>query len=132
MHWFNHTLFVRCPYGEPVTPRQNLMSCSSYKKKAIRIITNKTSKIEGKFQDTKPLFKRANVLTIQNLYFYPTTTETKTILTKNKPEQISALFTKSVRSNIILPKFNTERCKSNSFIFNSSKMVNHITNFDFK
>ena len=41
-------------------------------KKAIRIITNKTTKIEGKFQNTKPLFKKANILTIQNLYYSKT------------------------------------------------------------
>ena len=96
-------------------------------KKAIRIITNKTTKIEGKFQNTKPLFKKANILTIQNLYYYLTALETRKILTLNKPEQIFSLFVKSVRSNrLILPKFNTERYKSNSFVFNSSKIVNYV------
>ena len=39
-------------------------------KKAIRIITNHTTKIEGKFQHTKPLFKKTHILTVHNLYFY--------------------------------------------------------------
>ena len=96
-------------------------------KKAIRIITNKTSKIEGKFQNTKPLFKKSNILTIQNLYFYLTTTETRKILTTGKPDHISDLYNKSVRTNrLILPQFKYERYKSNSFIFNSSKIVNHV------
>ena len=96
-------------------------------KKAIRIITNRTSKIEGKFQNTKPLFKKSNILTVQNLYFYLTTTESSKILNTSKPEQISDLFIKSGRSNrLLLPKFTNERYKSNSFIFNASKILNHI------
>ena len=97
-------------------------------KKAIRIITNRTSKIEGKFQNTKPLFKKSNILTVQNLYFYLTTTESSKILnTWSKPEQISDIFIKSGRSNrLLLPKFKNERYKSNSFIFNASKILNHI------
>ena len=96
-------------------------------KKAIRIITNQTAKIEGKFQNTKPLFKKSNILTIHNLYFYLSTTETKIFLTMRKPVQIFELFDQSARSNrLILPKFNYERYKSNSFIFNVSKIVNNI------
>ena len=95
-------------------------------KKAIRIITNKTTKIEGKFQNTKLLFKKTNILTIHNLYFYLTTTEARKILTESKPEQIYNMFTKSSRSNrLILPKFNKERYKSKSFIFNASKIANY-------
>lgn len=95
-------------------------------KKAIRIITNKTTKIEGKFQNTKLLFKKTNILTIHNLYFYLTTTEARKFLTESKPEQIYNMFTKSSRSNrLILPKFNKERYKSKSFIFNASKIANY-------
>ena len=54
-------------------------------------------------------------------------TGAKKILTTSKPEQLSALFHKSNRSNrLILPKFNSEKCKTNSFIFNSSKIVNFV------
>ena len=96
-------------------------------KKAIRIITNQTSKIEGKFPNTKPLFKKSNILIIQNLYYYLSTTEATKILSTGKPKQIYGLFCKSERSNrLILPKFNSERYKSNSFIFNASKIVNNI------
>ena len=49
-------------------------------KKSIRIITNKTSKVEGQFQHTKPLFKKTNILTIHNLYYYLTASEAKKIL----------------------------------------------------
>ena len=95
-------------------------------KKAIRIITNKTSKIEGKFQNTKPLFRKANILTIQNLYFYLTATEARKILTKKSPELINDLFMKSFRTDrLILPKFKTERFKLKSFTFNASKIVNY-------
>ena len=100
---------------------------------AIRIVTNKTSKIAGKFQNTKLLFKRSNILTIHNLYYYLTTTTASKILTTSKPEQIFDFFTKSLRSSrLILPKFKIERYKTNSFIFNSSKIVNYFSsnNFD--
>ena len=95
-------------------------------KKAIRIITNKTTKIAGTFQNTKILFKKTNILTVHNLYFYLTTTEVRKILTESKPEQIHGMFMKSARSNrLILPKFNKERYKSKSFIFNASKIANY-------
>ena len=90
--------------------------------------TNKTTKIEGKFQNTKPLFKMTNILTIQNLYYYLTMTKAKQVLTMNKPEQIYLLFTKSSRSNrLIIPKFNRDKYKSNSFIFNASKIANYFS-----
>ena len=95
-------------------------------KKAIRIITKKTSKIAGKFQNTKPLFRKTNILSIQNLYFYLTATEARKILTKSSPEQINDLYLKSSRTGrLILPKFISERFKTKSFIFNSSKIVNY-------
>ena len=97
-------------------------------KKSIRIITNKTSKIEGQFQHTKPLFKKTNVLTIHNLYYYLTASEAKKILCSKKPKILSDFFCKSTRSNrLILPKFSKEMYKSNSFIFNASKIINHFT-----
>ena len=46
-------------------------------KKAIRIVTNHTNKIEGKFQHTKPLFKKSHILTVHNLYYYFTACEAK-------------------------------------------------------
>ena len=61
-------------------------------KKAIRIITNKTAKIEGKFQNTKPLFKKSNILTIHNLYYYLLASEANKILFSCKPEAIFSFF----------------------------------------
>ena len=46
-------------------------------KKAIRIITNHTTKVEGKFQHTKPLFKKTHILTVHNLYYFFTACEAK-------------------------------------------------------
>ena len=51
--------------------------------KALRIITNKAAKINGKFQHTKEckdLFKKTNILTIHNLYYYLTASEAKMVL----------------------------------------------------
>ena len=42
-------------------------------KKAVRIISNKTSKVDEVFQHNKPIFiKNLNILTIHNLYSYIT------------------------------------------------------------
>ena len=96
-------------------------------KKAIRIITNHTTKIEGKFQHTKPLFKKAHIMTVHNLYYYLTACEAKKILCYKKPIAVYNLYQPSARSSrLLLPKFNKEMYKSNSFIFNSSKILNHL------
>ena len=39
-------------------------------KKCIRIVSNKTHKVNDRFQHTKPLFFRLKLLTIFNLYYY--------------------------------------------------------------
>ena len=49
-------------------------------KKAVRIVTNQTMKINGRFQHTKPIFKKINILTIHNLYFYHTACEAIKVL----------------------------------------------------
>ena len=96
-------------------------------KKAIRIVTNHTTKIENKFQHTKPLFKKSHILTIQNLYYYLTASEAKKILCSKKPTAIFKLYEPSSRSSLLLmPKFKKEFNKSNSFIFNSSKIINFL------
>lgn len=105
---------------------QDFNSLFKLQKKAIRIITNKTAKIDGKFQHTKPLFKKANILTIHNLYNYLSASEAKKILCLCKPNNIYNFFIKSTRSEfLILPKFKKETFKSNSFIYNASKIINH-------
>ena len=54
-------------------------------------------------------------------------TESYKILVNKTPYLIHDMFKRSVKSiRIILPKFKYERYKSNSFIFNSSKTVNHV------
>ena len=106
---------------------QNFDTLFKLQKKAIRIITNKTAKLVGKFQHTKPLFKKTNILTIHNLYYYLTASEAMKVLCSQTPEIIYNFFSKSTRSDrLILPKFKKEMYKSNSFIFNASKVVNHL------
>ena len=95
-------------------------------KKAIRIVTNHTNKIEGKFQHTKPLFKKSHILTIHNLYYYFTACEAKKVLCSGKPNAVFKLYLQSDRSSrLLMPKYNKEFYKSKSFIFNSSKILNH-------
>ena len=97
-------------------------------KKAIRIVTNKTTKIDNKFQHTKPLFKKSYILTIQNLYYYLTACEAKKLLFSEKPTAVFKLYQISSRSSLlIMPKFKKEFNKSNSFVFNSSKIINFLT-----
>ena len=96
-------------------------------KKAIRIVTNHTTKIEGRFQHTKPLFKKAHILTIHNLYYYMTACQAKNILCTKKPTAIYNLYQQTERSlRLLLPKFKKETYKSQSFIFNSSKILNFL------
>ena len=97
-------------------------------KKAIRIISNKTSKIDGIFQHTKPIFKSLNILTIHNLYLYMTACTAKKVLCSGMPRIIFNLYEPSLRSSRLeLPKFKKEKIKLNSFIFNSSKILNYLT-----
>ena len=94
-------------------------------KRALRIITNNTKKVEGIFQHTKPLFQKTYILTVHNLYFYFSACEAFKVLSSKKPATIFNFFDISSRSSrLILPKFNKEKYKSNSFIFNSSKIIN--------
>ena len=96
-------------------------------KKAIRIVTNHTTKIDGNFQHTKPLFKKAHILTVHNLYYYLTACEAKKIICSKIPSAIFKFYQLSTRnSNLILPKFNKQTYKVNSFVFNSSKILNFL------
>ena len=96
-------------------------------KKAIRIITNHTTKIEGKFQHTKPLFKKAHILTVHNLFYYFTACEAKKILCSKKPAAVYKLFDPSTRSaRLLMPKFQKDQNKSKSFVYNSCKILNFL------
>ena len=95
-------------------------------KKAIRIITNHTAKIEGRFQHTKQLFKKTNILSVHNLYYYITACEGMKILTSKKPRALYNLYQQSVTDRLILPKFSKVGNKAKSFIFNSSKILNYL------
>ena len=95
-------------------------------KKAIRIITNCTTKVDGKFQHTKPLFQKAHIMTLHNLYFYFVACEAKKIICSKIPTSLFRLFEVSDKTKrLILPKFKKEMIKSNSFVFNSSKILNY-------
>ena len=96
--------------------------------KAVRIISNKTSKIDGMFQHTKPIFKKLNILTVQNLYYYTTACLAKKLLCTGIPNDLYKCFETSFRSSrIVLPKFKKEKFKANCFIFNSAKILNFLT-----
>lgn len=96
-------------------------------KKAVRIITNHTNKINGHFQHTKPLFKKSNILTIHNLYFYATACEAIKIINSKRPRSVYNLYRIFPSTRLALPKFNGEKYKSKSFIFTSSKIINYFT-----
>ena len=97
-------------------------------KKAIRIITNKTTKIGNKFQNTKQLFKKTHILTLHNMYFYFTASEGRRIIDAGKPARIYDYFDISPRSHLLLlPKYKKEKLKSSSFIFNASKIINYFS-----
>ena len=97
-------------------------------KKAIRIITNKTTKIDHKFHNTKQLFQKTNILTIHNLYYYLSASESKKILDSGRPSLVYDFFhLSSISNRLILPKFSKEKFKSNSFIHNASKIINYFS-----
>ena len=112
-------------------------------KKCIRIIAGKTAKECGILRHTKPFFKNLKILTVFNLYVYFTASELMKILNTNTPKLLKEYFTISTHSGrFIYPKFNLEYYKTRSFVFNGSKILNHllqqdipytgITNFTFK
>ena len=100
-------------------------------KKCVRIIAGKTAKESGIFVHTKPIFRNLNILTIFNLYTYITATETVKILLTKSPINIYKNFQNSARSlRLIIPKFKHESLKRMSFIYNGSKIINHLLECD--
>ena len=100
-------------------------------KKCIRIVTGKTTKENGMFKHTKPMFQSLNVLTVFNLYVYFTASELKKIMNTNSPKFLSEFFTVSAHSGrFIVPKFNLEYFKSKSFVYNGSKILNYLQQQD--
>ena len=97
-------------------------------KKAIRIVTNHTQKINNYYQHTKPLFSTTNILTLHNLYFYVTTTVAAKIINSKIPTNILAYFSITARSNrLLLPKYVKASYQRASFIHNSSKILNYFS-----
>ena len=95
-------------------------------KKCIRIVSNKTKKVNGTFQHTKPLFFRLKLLTIFNLYYYFCGSISMRILTSKTPRNIFESFHVSERSyRLLYPKFQSSKIKDSSFIFNASKILNY-------
>ena len=68
-----------------------------------------------------------DILTIHNLYFYHTACEAIKVLSSKKPDAIFKLYEFTPSFKPILTKFNKEKLKSRSFIFNSAKLLNFIT-----
>ena len=102
-------------------------------KKCIRLINNRTKKIDGIFPHTKPLFKKSNVLTVFNLYYYMTCIEATKIVQFESPIAIYEFFDISIRSQrFIIPKFRLSKIMNKSFIYNSSKILNYLLQQDIK
>ena len=100
-------------------------------KKCIRIVTGKTTKENGMFRHTKPMFQSLNILTVFNLYVYFTASELMKILNTGSPKNLSEFFNVSAHSGrIIFPKFNLEFFKSKSFVFNGSRILNYFLQQD--
>ena len=96
-------------------------------KKCIRIVTNCTSKVNGMFQHTKPLFGKMQVLTIFNIYHYMSALEAMKIINSKSPPVLYSLYEISERSKrLILPKFSLTRLMNKSFIYKSSKLLNNL------
>ena len=96
-------------------------------KKCIRIVCNKTAKVDGHFQHTKPLFFKLKLLTLFNLYNYFCGCFGMNIIRNKLPAQIFDRFLISTSTNrLILPKFRTTRMKNSSFVLNVSKILNYL------
>ena len=100
-------------------------------KKAIRIISNETRKINYRFTNTKPLFHKHNILTVHNLYYYLLSIEMYKILNNKSPPLIYDFFTISTRSvRLILPKYKHYKYANLSFCFTASKIANYLLQND--
>ena len=100
-------------------------------KKCVRIIAGKTTKEDGFFQHTKPIFRSLNILNVFNLYTYFTGIEAMKIVFMKSPTLLSNYFNVSKRSNrLILPSFHYESLKQKSFIYNGSKILNYLIDQD--
>ena len=100
-------------------------------KRAIRIITNRTIKIDKQYQHTKPLFQKTNILTVQNLYFYLTSNECRKLIMCRLPVQVYNFYDVSPRSNrLLLPLYKHSKLAQLSFIYNSTKIINYFLSQD--
>jgi len=100
-------------------------------KKCVRIVAGKTTKVNGIFAHTKPIFRSLNILTVFNLYTYFTATETMKIISTGSPVHLRNNFQVSERSvRLLIPKFEHESLKRISFTYNGSKIINHLLNCD--
>ena len=115
------------PLWGAVTNSYMMQKLFILQKKCIRIVGNKTEKKDGIFQHTKPIFFRFNILTLFNLYYYFTGCLAMRLLTTHVPVNIMQMFKVSERSyRLIFPKFSHTKIKNNSFVFNSSKILNYL------
>ena len=100
-------------------------------KRAIRIISNRTFKVNHRFVNTKPLFTQHNILTVHNLYYYLLSIAAFKILNNKAPVIIYNEFSISYRSiRLILPKFRLHTLANKSFSFSASKLINFLLSLD--
>ena len=100
-------------------------------KKAVRVISNMTYKVNYCFVNTKPLFHKNNILTVHNMYFYLLSTEAYKILNNRSPRNIYSYFEVSPRSiRLLTPKFKLTSLQANSFSFTASKIINFLLRSD--
>ncbi len=112
---------------------ENIAKLFKLQKKCIRIALNKTEKINGIFQHTKPLFSKMQALTIFSIFYYMSALEAMKILNSKSPPALLRFFTVSSRSNrLLLPKFTLSQNMKKSYVYQSSKILNHLITQDIK
>ena len=97
-------------------------------KKCLRIVGNKTEKINGKFCHTKQIFKKLNIMNVFNLYNYVTACEAMKIVTSGIPISLYNYYKISEKSKrFILPKTRLSSVQKRSFVYKSKKILNYLS-----
>ena len=114
-----------------MSPSATLIGRTSFQNKAIRIISNRTFKVNHRYVNTEPLFTQHNILTVHNLYYCLLSIATFKILNNKAPAIIYNEFYASNRSiRLILPKFRLHTLANKSFSFTASKLINFLLTQD--
>ena len=102
-------------------------------KKCVRLVSNKTERINYALPHTKPLFSKLQIMTVFNLYTYMTACESMKIYKFEIPKTLFEFYEFSkISDRFIPPSFNLTTIKTKSFIFNSTKILNLLLKHDIK